>query len=374
MLNNKIKMKKLFLVIILFTITYVEAQNPDKITAKYNFRIEPRIQYGFIMPHYQSFRYFIKKHTKSFELNFGIKTSGSKIWQSIYHYPTLGLGFYFADLGNNEILGNSAAAYGYFNTHLFASKHFNLNFNFAFGISYIKKVFNSETNYYNLALGSHFNAYANLSLETKIKLSKKINLVSGIGLTHYSNGAIKMPNRGLNVISCRVGFDYLFNNPEIKSINNFESVKYNRYFDLFLNYSLGIKRNYPVSNPKPFIISIITADYGLNLNHKSRIGIGFDILNNPSKKESLEKIGFTEIKFPDYISGGIHLSYDIKIGDVSFLIHQGFTIYNKLKNSAILYHRFGFKYKITKNIFLNFTLNTYFVRAEWIEWGGGFYF
>lgn len=326
------------------------------------------------MPHYQSFRYFIKKHVNSAEINFGIKTKGNKNWQSLYNFPAYGIGIYYADLGNNEVLGDVKAIYGYFNTSLFDRPAFKLKFNFATGISYLKTVFDAKTNYYNLALSSHFNAYLHGSVEAKLRISKKIVLVNGIGLTHYSNGALKMPNRGLNVVSYRFGLDYMFNSDEIKISENPQIEKFRKFTDLFLSYSFGLKRIYPVSNDKVYFVSVLNADYGINLNQKIRFGIGIEAVNNPSKILAFEKQGNTNPEFPDYISAGFHLSCDIKIGDVYFMVNQGFNVYDNLKNSAKLFHRFGFKYKITENVFLNLALNTYFFRAEWIEWGAGVYF
>jgi len=360
-----------YIIFLYFLISISFAQEKNQNLKNSDFKIYPRLKYGFIMPHHQSYRYFIKKHTKSLELNFGFNTSGKKLWHQLYNFPVVGFGIYFANLGNKDVLGNVKSIYWYYNNNLYSSSKVKLNFIWSFGFSYLNKVFDAKTNYINIATSSKLNAHITLGFESRIKIFRKVYLINGFDFTHLSNGSIKMPNRGLNLISYRLGFDYVINEKVKEKI--FIKEKYKKNYDFFINYSFGIKKTLPVSNPKKYFISIISADFGKNISYKSRFGLGIDIVNNPSKKILYEKFGIYDTQFTDFVQVGAHFSYDLKIGNASLQIHQGYYFYSKIPKSIRPYNRVGFKMKINKFMFINLTLNSYFLTADWIEWGFGIY-
>lgn len=369
---NKIMKKFLAFIIVCFIFINISfSQDTTNFFKSTKFVFSPRLKYGFIMPHYETFRFFIKGHVKSVELNIGIKQNGKKLWQSIYNHPDVGVGFYFANLGNNEVLGNAKSVYGYFNTKMLEYKRLKLNLNLAIGISYLNKVFDMKTNYLNMALSSKLNVFFCGGFESKFRLTSKYYLVSGFDLTHYSNGAIKMPNKGINVISYRFGVDYIFNEKVKEEFIVKE--KYKKNYDFFANYSFGIRRTYPVSDNTIYLISVLSTDFGINTNYKSRFGIGIDVINNMASVKLFEESGIYNSSFTDYFQGGVHFSYDLKLGKTSIYINQGYYFYSKIPKSVKIYERVGLKYKLNKLVYLNLSLNTYFVRAEWIEWGIGIY-
>lgn len=56
--------------------------------------------------------------------------------------------------------------------------------------------------------GSNANAYINLGFMLRQRLSDKLVLSAGIGMTHYSNGNTDYPNPGINALWGRVGLSY----------------------------------------------------------------------------------------------------------------------------------------------------------------------
>lgn len=56
--------------------------------------------------------------------------------------------------------------------------------------------------------GSNANAYINLDLLLKYRLSSRVTLTGGIGLSHFSNGNTDYPNPGVNTVWARLGVAY----------------------------------------------------------------------------------------------------------------------------------------------------------------------
>jgi hypothetical protein len=74
--------------------------------------IEPSWYYGSVLPQNNTIKYLVHEHLSAFQLNAGINTDGSREWQQYLHYPRLGVGYYYSNLGNDEIFGHVHAFYG----------------------------------------------------------------------------------------------------------------------------------------------------------------------------------------------------------------------------------------------------------------------
>ena len=90
-----------------------------------------------------------------------------------------------------------------------------LNYEWNFGLSFGWKPYNFETNSYNRVIGSKLNAYINTNFYLNWILSPRLNLNTGIALTHFSNGNTNYPNAGLNTIGIQLGLTYNFNKNRI---------------------------------------------------------------------------------------------------------------------------------------------------------------
>ncbi len=166
----------LFISIVLIN-NITKSQNKDK------YYIESKFHYGFIAQHRPTMNDLIKYSSKSIDLLIGKQTFGKKYWEQLYRYPSYGIGYYWVDLGNPSMLGNANALYFFVNIPVFYNNKYSIDYNMASGLSYLQKG--------NKAIGSHFNVYVNFSTNIKYRLYRNLWIVSGVGATHFSNGAIK---------------------------------------------------------------------------------------------------------------------------------------------------------------------------------------
>lgn len=355
-------MKKVFLVIITFSfINSVYSQKPNIIGLKFS--------YGSILPHHEDIRASIKKHVKEVNLQIGIKTNGQYQWQQLWHYPELGFGLYFADLGNPEVLGYSTAAYFYYNKSLLSKGVWSLNFYTALGCAHLSKFFDPRTNYLNITNGSAFNIFANVNLENGFKIDNII-LYADLGLTHFSNGGTQMPNLGLNILASSLGIKYKFR--ENKIVSKPKVFKSNLYDFYFLqsftmhddDFSLTDKKNITVSS---------SWDFGYFVSKKIRLSAGLDIFYDEAGIKYLEQQGISQYKQSDLISYGLHTGFSTVFGRMQFSIQPVFFFYKKYKESN-LFERLGFRYYAGKHYVVGLDLIVDFFNAKFIEPSVGFRF
>lgn len=364
-------MTKFKTVIILFFLSFkLFAQND---TLSDNFFIQANTGYGFIFEHRSSISYYVKGHVPEFKLRVGKSTIGTKQWQGLYKYPDLGFGYYFADLGNPDVLGNVNAVYFFIDVPYIRKKKINFSYNFELGLAYLSKKFDIQTNYFNTAISSHINAYINLGLLLDLKLSDKITWQNSINFTHYSNGKFASPNLGLNIINFQTGVKYYINNRKVPVKKEIAKQSDNKNI-YYANLSTGLQQ-VTISDKNKYLCTSINFNYGRIINKKKIIGLGLDLFYNKGRNISLNKSIYSDIYDKSYnYRMGIHLSNDFVFNKFLFTAQVGYYLYSKYKTDEFIYNRFGIIYRFTKHFTTNITLKTHIIKADYVELGLGYYF
>ena len=335
--------------------------------------IETNYGYGFVMPHHGSIEYFLEDHIRTFDFKITKATYGNKYWNKLYRYPYYGVGFYRSNLGNDDIFGYVNALYAYVKVPFIGSSNkMNLSYQMSMGASYLTKYFNIEDNYQNLATGSHLNIYIDLSLQSSIPLSKRLALTNSIRVTHFSNGKIKSPNKGLNLLTGSVGLIYNINsvNPE-KILKELPAIENKNEYSVI--YAAGIKTLSRYENDNYYASSLIF-DYNRNYSLKGRWCAGADLFFDGTNIEYSDNTEKSKLLNSDLYQIGIHAGHDLVFGNFAVTVNIGGYIYAPVEVLAPVYSRIGVRYRINNKIITNLTLKTHWAKASFIEWGIGYVF
>lgn len=329
-----------------------------------------RVQYGFLMPHRQVMQYLVQAHSPSLEIFYEKINSGNKYWHRLYNYPATGVTFYACYTGNMKNLGNAYGIYAHRHLHFINKKAVEWNMRLGLGLGYLEKVFNRIDNNKNYAIASHINGMIVLANEFKIKF-KKVDLGAGVSFTHFSNGAFKVPNLGINIPSIFFSINYKCN-PDFEKIT-LPDQNFIRQNTIITGASIGFKEIMPANGPKYPCITL-TGQYLYQARPKSAFTTGIDIFYTPSIYYQIMADTLPDAKKTDYTQLGIIAGYELCMGKLSALLQLGVYAITKSKYDGYLYHRLGVRYYFTDNIYANLTLKTHFAKADFIEWGLGYCF
>jgi len=334
--------------------------------------IETNLGYGFIMPHHKAIEYSLEDHISTFDLKLSIPTFGNKYWNQIYRYPYYGVGFYRSNLGNDDIYGYVNALYSYVKVPFIGkSNKANLSWQIAFGASYITKYFDIDDNPQNLAIGSNLNIYIDFSLQSRIPLSKKLSLMNSVRFTHISNGKVKSPNKGLNVISGSIGLLYQFNpTPDRVTLEQPEIENKNEYS---LIYAGGVKTKSRYEQGYYYASSLMF-DFNRNYSLKGRWSLGTDIFFDGTSRQFSENTDQADIINSDLYQVGLHAGHDLVMGNLALTFNIGGYIYAPVEVLAPIYSRIGLRYRVNNKFIINYTLKSHWAKASYIEWGIGYIF
>lgn len=314
------------------------------------------------------------------------QTTGKKLWQRLYNFPYWGVGVHVSTFDNPEEMGVPIAAYAFINGPFHRWGKFSLNYEIDFGLTVNWKRFNPVSNQYNIAIGAGETVYIHTGITFAYRLTKQFEASFGLGLAHFSNGALKLPNFGLNTFSPRVGIRYnihglsKYNNqkiPKFKKHNTLEIILFTGLKNvLYDSLQVSIRQKY---KGVYFPLYGFRATLSRQLTYKSKIGIGLSVSYDGSVNARVAveqgKLDVADSPFAEKLRLSIYPSYGLVMGRYSLILQPGFYLYRKqfTHQVPVSYQRIGLNYHFGKHFVGGISLRAYnFHVSDFIEWSLGY--
>ena len=200
-------------------------------------------------------------------------------------YQGVGVGFY--NFGGSRQLGNPVAFYLFQGARISSlAPWLSLHYEWNFGLSAGWKTYDPYYNSSNTIIGSKVNAYINVNFYLRWRLSPRVSLLSGVTLSHFSNGNTKLPNAGLNTIGGNIGLECNFyRKDDLKSLErrvDFAVQPFRRHFTddfvFFGSWHDRLVRTSDGFSPSPEAYPVFGFNFTpmYNLNYKLRLGVSLD--------------------------------------------------------------------------------------------------
>jgi len=337
---------------------------------------------------------------QSLSFQYGIETDGRKIWQQIYGNPSWGFGFYGVNFFAKEELGTPSALYGFFNAPFVRFKHWAINYEVGFGLAYDWNPYDQDINPYQYAIGSKNTVFIDAGVNAELFLGRHFNLTLGGTFTHFSNGATKVPNFGINLMAPRIGLKYIFKDrPEYVKV---KPPKYEGEWEFLALVSLASKQlGYDTTqmeeNPGHTAVTygIFNLSIGVNrqISRKIKFGAGVDFGYDNSYNSYIHYqngvVSPMDAGDGRKFNMGMYGSFELVIHRLSVVVQPGWYLYRPQwqvpeyepgspnigpsRKSGTSYQRLGLKYHIIENMFVGINIRAYdFGIADFIEWNIGY--
>ena len=360
-------------------------------------------------------------------VNLGIEfpSEQQRPWQQYLNNSTLGIGLSVIDW-NSEYMGKAIAMYPYLLIPAVRTEQFKFHFKVAAGLGYVNETWYTQEvhdpdvyfddNYMtNNVFGCHLNAYLSAGVNADYYVNRNVALHGEFGYFHMSNGRTCMPNLGANILYGGVGVIATFNNhvKEKKPIK-FPDLPYK--WALNITGAAGAHRAW-MEYPR-YLISSFHAGAVYSVNNWYGLGAGLDVFYSGAVDSGSGRdlycsgvIGGTpcntcdgEYATKDKIRAGISLNNEFRLGIVTAMVDWGVYFYNPSRhlyynwheennaNGGVLekrplfykaiggagseeafhYIRFGMKYRVWDNLYLQASAKTHLHICEYIEFGLGY--
>ena len=343
-------------------------------------------------------------------MNLGIEfpSDQQRPWQQYLNNSTLGIGLSVIDW-NSKYMGKAIAMYPYLLIPAVRTEQFHFNVKVAGGLGYVNETWYTQemkdpdryfddTAMTNNVFGCHLNAYLSAGVNANYYVNRNVALHGEFGYFHMSNGRTCMPNLGANILYGGVGVIATFNNPVVeKEPIQFPDLPYK--WALNITGAAGAHRAW-MEYPR-YLISSFHAGAVYSVNNWYGVGAGLDVFYNGAIDKNTGRSLYRQDRdysFSDKLRAGIALNNEFRLGIVTAIVDWGVYLYNPSRNysacnhpiygygkrplfydnedagtdEAFHYIRFGMKYRVWDNLYLQASAKTHLHICEYVEFGVGY--
>lgn len=315
------------------------------------------------------------------------QTDGSRSWHQLYNYPSYGVGMYFASFNVKNQLGNPIALYAYTSSYILNKAKWNLKTEVSLGLCFNWQHFTPETPL-NVAMGGALSCYVDAGVTAYRLLDNNFELGLGLYLSHFSNGAMKKPNLGINTIAPKLTLKY-------KPYGEFEYSKsplppFEKTIEDLTTIFFGSHNVLTILSPnqvdepyydKSYLVFGLDKRFLQRLTPKHSLGLGFGLGYNQYIGTTYHiherEVVLRNTNIFKKFNLSTYLSYEYRIHKLMLFVEPGYYIYRSIyDNTPNFFQRIGVRYQLNKHFFASIGLRAaYFSVAQYIEWGiGGRFF
>lgn len=331
------------------------------------------------------------KSFAAYTLGIGWQTTGKREWEQIHNLPSFGVGLYTAKLDHNEEIGQPISLFGFYKGTMWRNGAHSIKYNIDLGLAFNWKAFDKYTNPYNITIGSPVTVHLGLAVEYNYTIAERLILGAGAGATHFSNGAMRKPNKGLNLISPYLRVSYLMNKPQNAPILHDVLNTRQKGHEVFVTLGMGMKRSecdtiqYPqldheIQMGAKYMMSSLQMGYLRQYGHKGKFGAGLSLIYDEWLGSSLRPIGNdVEVVKGDagkrYTLGGF-VAHELLIDRLCVHVQLGayfLTPSGIEQEKPEFFQRAGVKYLLPLNTYVGVNIYAHKLsKADFIEWNIGY--
>ena len=330
------------------------------------------------------------EHYNAYTIGVAWQTAGEKDWHHVNNFPAFGVGFYKPNLDGRSELGRPFSIFGTLKGAMARFGNNTFGYNIEFGAAFHWKPYDYASNPYNITIGSKASAHIGLGLSYSYLIANRLIIGADAGFTHFSNGAMRKPNKGLNLthISARVA--YLLEPQHLPQRKFFEKEK-NNSFDFTIGY--GAKSgevdenderfNYDYYKDIKYHVVTLQTTFLHQYCQRGKYGGGVSIVYDDFYDSAVlpmhdgEDIKMHYGDSSKRLSLGLFVEHQFVVGQVSFPTQLGYYVYqpdvDKTQKKKDSFQRAGLRYTLPFNAY--FGVNIYahqLSKADFIEWNVGY--
>lgn len=386
--------------------------------------VEAGLRYGQNVPFVKRHAYIKEYPQYGLDLRLGRQTDGSSEWEQWFNYPTYGIMLRYehntldsvkqevrdanGDIVLNWVgIGDCYTLAGFINGHIYKGRRWSFDYGIIGGLSFWPR-------YGNEFIGSLMNVHLSLEAGPVFQVSKHFDVFGRAIFSHSSNGALVLPNNGVNVLSYQIGCRYHLN--DRTDYLHTDSILWRKKTSLYVSESMGFLQTATrlegqmVGETGYYFGNTLQVGVGRQFHPKFRFDVGLDFHWTGETKVKYAQAqqrydnGTLEVELMEYsplrsthiaasamfeilydrfvfcIGGGIYLYHGIYHGTDEKMtwcfVGDGMTQFERqyLPNAyRNYYERLGFKYMFGKNRnqYVGAFMKVHLDSIDFIEWTYG---
>ncbi len=328
-----------------------------------------RAHYGSIIIHSKDIKDIGKSYPRGLELSLVNQLTGKNAWESCNCYPRRGFTLGFWDFDNPEILGNGYLANFFIEPVFGGWKKWFFSIKAAFGVAYLTKPYNEQTNPYNLSYSTNISFPLHLGTTMNFRISEKSNVGLTLIYNHLSNGGLKEPNKGINWPSIALSYDY---KPKPYNLQKYTPEKYiidaeQRVTSSMFLFGTGKQLNH--SELTKYFIGGVNAHGSYRVARLSALTAGAEFEWDESDKEEILRDPAIDT---DHKKISIYAGHEFLLGRFTFSQALAVYLYAPYNPNDPLYQKYTLSYSWNDNFSTGIGLKAHRHVADYLSFIVGY--
>lgn len=317
------------------------------------------------------------KTTSAVSLEYGWQMIGGKEWAQACNYPRIGIGLQYLRILNRNELGHPFSLYGFYDGNWIRTKNFELNSRMGVGLAYGLTTYDPDDVLPNDIICTKVNSFIELGVGMALRLNESNFIEPGFRLTHFSNGNVREPQKGINITSYSIGLRSYLNGPPPSPVkmplsklqHRHEVIAFvglaPRQMEFRINESDWPRETYGMN----YLMANLHLGYNYELTRRFKLGSGFDfIYDGTNGQQDLVKYGMPNkgaIPFHDKLGVAVFVSGETAIDQLTVVTTLGYMVAGTRfeSSSSRFEQRIGFKYHFHEHYFAGVNVRAYHFRA-----------
>ena len=331
--------------------------------------VEGKFKAGFLAAHRGMIGHLPTEHAFAGEVSYLIQGLGQKTWHEPFRFPQYGVTTFFGSVGNRELLGHYFGSYAFLTMPIVVTKPYTFSFKMGAGLGYGTKVYDPEDNVLSAAVSTHVNAMIVIGFESRFRFGNNSAII-GLDMTHFSNGATKVPNLGLNLPYLSIGYGRRIQ--QVKPCDSCAVAGLARPTNFSFGATLigSVTSAFPTGGKK-YPVFAMSAFARKLMGEKGGMEVSFDVMSKQVTKTFHPEVEKTQL---DLIQLGLFTGFILPLDHLHFVLGMGVYVRDKFLPIDRFYHRIGLRYVFDNGINLGLVLKSHWARADYVEYGIGYSF
>jgi lipid A 3-O-deacylase PagL len=322
------------------------------------------------------------RSTPSFNFEIGRQTDGSRDWHHLYGMPSYGFGMSVATLGSGGV-SRPMDAYTFFSwPFVRPSERVQLTTDFGMGLSWNWKAFNPRTNSYTTVLGSDLNARIDWGVYVRYALTRQTSMYAGFDFTHRSNGGMRQPDQGINVIGPSVSLRHNMGGPEPSPVALKDLPAFRPNWEFVVGGAGGPKNVFDEmhgNTRNDYGTLSVTAAFQRHFYRYGKIALGTDVMYDGSTGAQYDVVNGAIVSrraaFGKRVATGFYGGYEHVIGRFGAIVQVGYKVASGFDDGSTprRYERYGWRYHFNDHLWGTLAVRAVADRkADALEFGLGY--
>ena len=274
-------------------------------------------------------------------------------------------------------IGYPTALYFFFGAPFARKSKSSFDYEFSFGLSNNWQPYDNLDNPFNVAIGSYRNAYLDAKIKYVWYFSKQASIGAGIRVTHFSNGAMRMPNAGINLFAPFVGlrYDLIAKDPVSLDQLSTRKVEPTKEFNIYIASGKRAVKSTLTPNYQMASLINISFEYlmpaGNIFKYRAGFDIGIDQNRNLEIDGNIVQFGSTK----QQLFSALSVIGQFRANRLAMQAGIGYELLNngKFHFSNDFHQRIGLRFYLHKHFFAGIAIKANnFSTADYIEWSLGY--